>query len=79
LLESKYTEPGALPPLEIHFSGKNGPYILSNKNRYPLTESQTGSQLPGMHAARHSRQLRRGGRCRSSQFSSNIPCLERSQ
>jgi hypothetical protein len=32
-----YILPGALPPLEIHFSGQNGPSLLSNQNGYALT------------------------------------------
>ena len=50
LLESDYTEPGTFPPLEIHFLGKNGLYVLSNQNCYSLTEPHTSSQLPRMHA-----------------------------
>jgi hypothetical protein len=32
-----YASPGALPPLEIHFSGQHGPSLLSNQNGYALT------------------------------------------
>ena len=32
-----FTLPSALPPLEIHFSGKNGPSLLSIQNGYALT------------------------------------------
>jgi hypothetical protein len=32
-----YTSPSALPPLENHFSGKNGPSLLSNQTGYVLT------------------------------------------
>jgi len=32
-----YTSPSALPPLEIHFSGKNGLCLFSNRNGYALT------------------------------------------
>jgi hypothetical protein len=46
-----YTEPGAFPLLEIHFSDQNGPYVLPNQNRSSLTESHASSQLPRMHAA----------------------------
>jgi hypothetical protein len=38
-----YTSPNTLPPLEIHFSGQNGPSLLSNKNGCALTpESVAG-------------------------------------
>lgn len=29
-----YTSPNELPPLEIHFSGQNSTYRLSNKKRF---------------------------------------------
>ena len=32
-----YNSPSTLPPLEIHFSGKNGPSLLPNQNDYTLT------------------------------------------
>jgi hypothetical protein len=32
-----YTSHSTLPPLEIHFSGQNGPSFLSNQNSYSLT------------------------------------------
>jgi hypothetical protein len=32
-----YTPHSTLPPLEIHFSGQNGPSFLSNQNSYSLT------------------------------------------
>jgi hypothetical protein len=31
-----YTSPSTLPPLEIHFSGQNGPYHLFGQNGYAL-------------------------------------------
>jgi hypothetical protein len=72
-----YTERSALPSLEIHFSGQNGPHVLPNQNRYSLTESYADSRLPRMHAAFPSRQLGGRGKCHSSEFSGNISCLER--
>jgi hypothetical protein len=36
LKSSFYTSPSALPLLEIHFSGKNGMSLLSNRNGYVL-------------------------------------------
>ena len=72
-----YTEPGAFPPLEIHFSDQNGPYVLPNQNCSSLTESHASSQLPRMHAAFPSQQLGGEGKCLSRQFSSNISCPKR--
>ncbi len=39
LTSSLYTSPSALPPLELHFPGNNGPSLLSNQNGYPLTSA----------------------------------------
>ena len=47
-----YTSPNAFPPLEMHFSGQIGPYILQlspNQNCYFLIEFHTSSWLPKMH------------------------------
>ena len=69
VLGSKYyTSPGALPPLEMHFSGQNGPSpppIQGDK----LSPRQH-SRLPRMHDIRPSKQLSGGGKCHSRQFSS---------
>jgi hypothetical protein len=32
-----YTSPNELPPLEIHFSGQNSTYSLSNKKGFSFT------------------------------------------
>lgn len=37
LRSNYYTSPSTLPPLEMHFSGTNGPSILYNQNSYALT------------------------------------------
>jgi hypothetical protein len=43
-----YTSPSALPPLEIHISGQNGPSLLSNQKwLFP----HVVSRLPRMHGA----------------------------
>ena len=39
LTSGLYTSPSALPPLELHFPGNNGPSLLSNQNGYPLTSA----------------------------------------